>query len=239
MVRLMHKYESPVLAKRAFKKKYPALDPAENTFTYNVKKYSMTQSCHRKKHKKRPSLVGERTTINKAIIVRNPDKSIREIANETGIPKTCVQEILTKVLKLKPCKKVCRHKLLVDDYGKRRDACYAFLDLIRSRTFFTPNIVFTDEATFYTNGTVCSQNSRWWSAVKPDHFSIKLRQAEKVTVWCAIHLNGIIGPYYFYDNVCGENYLTMLREYVEPKLAELCLLGTCIFQQDGAWAHYS
>ncbi|RDD41639.1 hypothetical protein TrispH2_006284 [Trichoplax sp. H2] len=94
MVRLMHKYESYILAKRAFQVKYPGLNPAEKTFKYNVKKYAMTQSCHRKKHKKRPNLVGQRTPVIQAIIANNPRKSIREIARETGIPRSCVHHIL-------------------------------------------------------------------------------------------------------------------------------------------------
>ncbi|EDV19571.1 uncharacterized protein TRIADDRAFT_4249, partial [Trichoplax adhaerens] len=53
-------------------------------------------------------------------------------------------------------------------------------------------IIFTDEATFYANGTVASQNSRCWSKVKPSFFFTKSRQAEKVTVWCAFQVNAII-----------------------------------------------
>lgn len=110
MVQLMYKYESPAMAKRAFKHLYPHLNPARETFTYNRVKYEATQSCHHRKHRERSfSLVKERTSIIKTIITHNPEKSIRQIASQTGIPRTYVHNILTKVLKLKPYRKYGRH----------------------------------------------------------------------------------------------------------------------------------
>lgn len=65
---------------------------------------------------------------------------------------------------------------------------------------------------------------------------------EKVTVWCAIHARGIIGPYFF-ENAQGERvtvngvrYRAMLNDYFLPIVIEN-QLEQLWFQQDGATCH--
>ncbi|EDV19570.1 uncharacterized protein TRIADDRAFT_4599, partial [Trichoplax adhaerens] len=61
----------------------------------------------------------------------NPHKSIKQMAHETGIARTCAHRILTQILKLKPYKQACHHELFHKDYKKRKDACNTMIDSIR------------------------------------------------------------------------------------------------------------
>ncbi|GFV90647.1 transposase [Trichonephila clavipes] len=78
---------------------------------------------------------------------------------------------------------------------------------------FHKGILFSDEAPFWLNGYVNKQNCRIWSEVNPRVYVETPVHPEKLTVWCALSADGIIGPYFF-KNDEGHN-----------------------FQQDGATCH--
>ena len=66
----------------------------------------------------------------------------------------------------------------------------------------------------------------------------------KLTVWCGLWANGIIGPYFF-ENADGATvtvnsgrYRNMLREFLWPKLNEMDV-NQLWFQQDRATSHTS
>lgn len=61
-------------------------------------------------------------------------------------------------------------------------------------------IIFSDEAHSWLNGFVDKQNMRYWSNTNPHVIQEALLHPEKVTVWCAMHAGGIIGPYFFVDD---------------------------------------
>lgn len=61
---------------------------------------------------------------------------------------------------------------------------------------------------------------------------------EKVTVWCALSIDPVLEPYYFYDPiVTGNSYLCLLHKCLLPMLLEQH--ANIIFQEDGAPLHYS
>ncbi|GFU54305.1 transposable element Tcb1 transposase [Trichonephila clavipes] len=76
---------------------------------------------------------------------------------------------------------------------------------------FHKRILFSDEAHFWLNGYVNKQNCRI-----PQVYVETPLHPEKLTVWCALWVGGIIGPYFF-KNDGGHNELW--------------------FQQDGATCH--
>lgn len=80
---------------------------------------------------------------------------------------------------------------------------------------------------------------RLWSNENPNWIvGSKDQSSEKVMVWLGIIDAKLIGPFFFEDNVNGNNYLTMLNGLVIPKLEQLGLID-CYFQQDGAPPHFS
>jgi hypothetical protein len=63
-------------------------------------------------------------------------------------------------------------------------------------------------------------------------------QTESVTVWTAIWLKGVIGPYFFEDTVTGESYLSMLNEYFYSLFCNLPGKNSILFMHDDASPHY-
>ncbi|GFV03226.1 DUF4817 domain-containing protein [Trichonephila clavipes] len=61
-----------------------------------------------------------------------------------------------------------------------------------------------DEAHFWLNGYVNKQNCRIWSEANPQVYGETPLHPEKLTVWCALWADGIIGPYFF-KNDEGHN----------------------------------
>ena len=59
------------------------------------------------------------------------------------------------------------------------------------------------------------------------------RHSEKITVWCAVHSNSVLDPYYFDNETArGEDYHHLLNTYVRN--SKSLLAPNCLFQQDGA-----
>lgn len=79
-------------------------------------------------------------------------------------------------------------------------------------------VFFSDEAHYLLSSHVNKQNMRFWARAQPhEHTTAPLSQ-EKVTVWCAIGRNGIIGPFFFEDEhenrvtVNSERYIAMMQD---------------------------
>lgn len=108
------------------------------------------------------------------------------------------------------------------------------------------NIFFSDEAHFHLNGYVNQQNCRYWSSENPKEKHETQLHSLKVTVWCAIHAQGIIGPYFFEDGrgravtVDSDRYVDMLNNFFEPALQDFDGYNRDTwFQQDGNTCHTS
>ena len=91
-------------------------------------------------------------------------------------------------------------------------------------------------------GHINKQNMRFWAQSQPyEHTHHSLSQ-EKVTVWCAIGRNGIVGPYFFeYENenrvtVDTDRYIVLMRTKFIPALSRKRGVGMnkVIYEQDGA-----
>ena len=58
------------------------------------------------------------------------------------------------------------------------------------------NVWFSDEAHFYLEGYVNSNNCVFWGTEPPQEVLQQPFHSSKVTAWCAINFKTIIGPYW-------------------------------------------
>ena len=94
------------------------------------------------------------------------------------------------------------------------------------------NLVFSDECHFTLDATVNRHNCRCWSGTNSNCFIEKLLHSPRITVWAAIGIGtGIIGPFFYDENVNKENYLAVLQDY-------FWLNEDIIFMQDGSPPHW-
>jgi len=88
---------------------------------------------------------------------------------------------------------------------------------------------------------VNKQNSRIWGTELKDMIIEKAAHPIRVTVWCAISAQGLIGPYIFEEDgkhvyVDKDRYQNMINNYFVPTLKEIVgsKFDKQVFMQDGA-----
>jgi hypothetical protein len=130
---------------------------------------------------------------------------------------------------------------LVGDYQQRINFAQLMIEIIENND----NIVLfmSDEAYFHLNGYVNSQNFRYWSPLNLQQLHEEPLHSPKITVWCAIGVMQITGPYFFEDNgqtttVNSERYIEKLIRFFFPELQRRRVsVREVWFQQDGATSH--
>ncbi|GFX07056.1 uncharacterized protein TNCV_1556591 [Trichonephila clavipes] len=121
-----------------------------------------------------------------------------------------------------------------DHQARRR-----FVEWAQNEIAVHKRILFSDEAHFWLNGYDNKQNFRICSEANPQVYVETPLHPEKLTVWCALWAGGIIGPYYFKNDV-GHNvtvndvrYRAMITNFFIPELNNHDVQELW-FQQDGA-----
>lgn len=238
--------ESYVVARRQFCSHYNIRrlrdGPSENLIRKWVINFRATGSAINQPRPGPSRTSRTEETINEvaASVRRNPRLSIRKRAAALNVTKSTVERILKRDLKFHPYKIQIVQEINENDYNLRKSFCQTIIERFR-----TLNTVFwSDEAHFHLNGYVNKQNCRFWSQVNPRQKHQRPLHSPKVTVWCALSVNGIIGPYFFENatgaaiTVSGEAYRQMISNYFIPQLREHPAYSSRTwFQQDGATCH--
>lgn len=171
----------------------------------------------------------------------HPNRSLRVASLDLNLPRETIRRCL-KQNKMRAFKPKFLHSLKAGDEVKRMEFClWAQGEYLNTRNFLNC-IMFSDEASFSTNGVVSSQNARYWATENP-HWIIncKSQYSEKVNVWCGIVQNRIIGPYFFDGNINGQNFLEFLNNQLTDEIDEMPLAErvNLYFQLDGCSVHNS
>ena len=101
------------------------------------------------------------------------------------------------------------------------------------------NILWSDEAVFHIGGFVNRHNCHYWAEEDPRVTSEKNQNRPKITVWCGMTSDSIVGPFILHDTMNAERYLTMLKDEVWPIISAWNNIEDLIFMQDGAPPHFA
>lgn len=137
---------------------------------------------------------------------------------------------------------VLHQSLNQNDYDMRLDYCNWLLQMIAEDRVLLSRILWTDECTFYSDGTVNLHNMHYWSEANPHWMEEVQHQGRwSLNVWCGILGGHIIGPFVFEEHVNGNVYLNFLRNELPILLEDtpLAIRRDMFFQHDGCPAHYS
>lgn len=138
-----------------------------------------------------PEIIGD---VSDAID-RNPKLSTRQIARDYKMSQATASRILSIDLGLHPYKIQTAQRLEPGDEERRVDFANIICELIDRKEIDTRKIIFTDEAHFWLDGYVNSQNYRIWGSQKPDNaMQSAPLHPQKITVWAGICSTGLLGP---------------------------------------------
>ena len=101
---------------------------------------------------------------------------------------------------------------------------------------FNERLVFSNEATFHTNGKV-NRHVCIWGKENPHATIEHKRDSPKVNVFCAISKSHVHGPFFFEGNVTNDVYLQMLQNWLMNQLIAN-EHEDFIYQQHGAPPHW-
>ena len=96
---------------------------------------------------------------------------------------------------------------------KRVEMCQWFESKIEENPDFFQNVWFSDKAHFSLSGHVNSKNFVLWGSQAPDEVLQRRRHSLKCTAWVGILKHGIIGPFWF-DNDVGETMTVNKERYI-------------------------
>lgn len=157
-----------------------------------------------------------------------------QISRASGIPQSTVLKVLHQKLLMRPYHLKTLHKLHDNDYAPRIHFADWFLD--QEDPQFSKRVLWSDEAHFYLDGYVCSNQCVIWDSTNPHKFRERPLHPLKVTVWCAFNSNFILPPY-FIDSPTTVNqyvYADIINNHLMPHIQGQ---NDIIFMQDGATAH--
>ena len=66
-----------------------------------------------------------------------------------------------------------------------------------------------------------------------------MQNRPKITDWCGMTSDSIMGPFILHDTMNAKRYLTMLRDEVWPIISAWDNIEDLIFMQDGAPPHFA
>lgn len=167
----------------------------------------------------------------------NPTISTRRLALRLGISQPSAWRVLRQDLKEFPYKIQTAQRLTQQAVEKRLSFAADICQLVDDRELDINRIIFSDEAHFWLDGYVNRQNYRIWGTEKPEVLVTKPLHPQKVTVWCGLCSQFIIGPFFIEESIDGERYGDLLEDRIIPELEQEGATETYHFQQDGAPPH--
>jgi Helix-turn-helix domain (DUF4817) len=211
-----------------------------------VTKFRETGSVAIKKRQIEPPVRSEATEVALLGHVElDHTLSTRKLATVSGVSRTSIQRIL-KYYKMHPYKIKLTQELNEDDFDRRSQFCEVLSERAIENPHFLFNICFSDECSFFLNGTVNRHNCRYWADSNPHIFhEVHTQHPQKLNVWAGIFGDRIVGPLFLEGNLTGEMYLELLEDIIKPMLDDIIendanyLEDQFLFQQDGAPPHYA
>ena len=203
--------DSVVKVQRTYKKHFGVKRaPTRTTIKRVIEKFEKEGSIKESGHTGAPKSVRNTENIQRLRekLSENPRKSVRRLSQELDINRESVRRILKDDLKAFPFKIQMVQKQMPANKMQRLQFVNNMAQLIEDDAELLANIHFSDEAHFHLSGYVNKQNCRFWGTEQP--FATVEEGSlgrEKVTVWCALSQNEIIGPFFFEDD--NQNAVTV------------------------------
>lgn len=128
---------------------------------------------------------------------QHPTSSLKSAAAHLGNPHTNIQNIAKKLVHLIPYKTTRALRLRPQHYAQQIAFSKSHFGSLSSHSGFLHQIDLSGEFVFHVSGFAYIHNARIWS----NENSREVRQhellSEKITFWCVLHADDVVGSYYF------------------------------------------
>lgn len=185
-------------ASRLFNEQYPNKNVNRKYVLELMSKFRQTGSVANKKRQIENPVRNEAVEV--AVlgqVIADPTLSTRQLAELSAVSQRTVGRIL-KAHKFHPYKIKLVQELNEDDFDRRLQFCELMSERAIQDLNFLFNICFSDECSFYLNGTVNRHNCRYWSDSNPRVFhQVQTQYPEKLNVWAGIFGDRLIGPFFY------------------------------------------
>lgn len=175
-------------------------------------------------------------TAIKNSIQQKPELSIEARSTELGISWSSCQRGIAE-LGFHPYRMHIHQQLKAKDMQERLVFANWWLDNVEENPEFIDKIWFSDECEFTLDRTVTAYNCYYYALENPHYTLERPMTRGKTMAWCAIGQRGIIGPYFFKENVNQVSYKQMLINMFFKNVTEYHGEEPYYFQQDGAAPH--
>ena len=232
-----------LLAERLYRAKYPERRiPSPRIFQNVMERFVSTGSveCPKRKVVNRIATNDDKQLDIVLEVQENPQVSSRILASFCLTSQSTVNRT-TRKYKYHPYHIELHQELHDEDFQRRVTYCQWLRGQIEVNQNFLKSIMFSDEATFRSNGAVNRHNMHNYATENPHWVRVVQHQNHwSVNVWCGILNNRIIGPYFFNQHLNGRSYLLFLQQQLPLLLEEVNLdeRQNMWFQQDGAPPHF-
>ena len=154
-------------------------------------------------------------------VIEKKNISLRKIGREVGIAKTSARKILTE-FRYRPYKMERHQQLVRDDPYRRMVHCELMIEEIHHNPELPLNIVFSDESKMVITNGPNKQLVQFWRTNAPEEvMSVGTQYQQKVNVWIGLYGPDLIGPFFFENNINGQNYLNMIQNQAVPAIRQL------------------
>lgn len=237
-------HENEVIASRTYNITYPNRQPQSRKvfrrLVIRLRTTGRVQSIPTRE--RRRSVRNEDNIVNVLTCIEiNPQVSTREISRMMGIPQPTIVRILNQH-RLHPYHVALHQSLTVNDFESRLNFCNWMQNMVEENPNFLNRILWTDEATFKSNGRVNLHNMHFYAQQNPHWMrTVDNQHRWSVNVWCGILDGRIIGPHVFNGTVTGQTFLAFLINTLPNLLDDVPLVDVLNmwFQMDGCPAHYA
>ena len=237
----MDTFRSPTIVRRMFRAEFNKDPPSKLTIYRIHAKFertgSVTNDIKGQSGRRRTVRLEPKVIQIQNLLEENPELSTRRLALRSGVSKATAWRICNRELGLKPYRIQCTQALRPQDKETRREHCHTLLAMTAVDPLFLKRVIFTDEAIFHTSGHVNRRNTIFWGSEHPHVIREHIRDSPKISVWCAVTWDGVIGPFFFENNIVNQHsYREMLEDWFLDRLPLSYRLHG-YFQQDGAPCH--
>ena len=132
-------------------------------------------------------------------VLQSPNRNHRRASLKLNISITSLRRLF-KDLGGFPYPIQVGQRLTEQDRHLRMECCVLFLAIVYEDPHFLSKVWFSDESHIHLDGFINRQTTRFLGFERPDVIVQKPLHRERVTIWCALSGNGVLGPYLIEDD---------------------------------------